>query len=195
MSSIRHPIVLQGCRCVLEGAGIKPVLEVSDLVSGYRFYFRHHPDVAIVDLRKHGEERGTLSLIRRIGRRPQTAWPSATAKDKSVAMLARIYAECVDYGGEPREAPLWTRPPANRKTSLAVTVATSRRNVRVTLDQFQGKAVIDIRTWFLGGDNDRPADAVGAHAVGAPSAQPCRRAWQGNEAGRAHEADDVELIK
>jgi hypothetical protein len=55
------------------GSRNQTVLEVSDLVSGCRFYFRHHPDVAIVDLRKHGEERGTLSLIRRIGRRPQTA--------------------------------------------------------------------------------------------------------------------------
>ena len=61
-----HPIVLQGCRHVLEDAGIEPVLAASDLVAGYRLYLRHRPDVAIVDLAIQGKGLGGLDLIRRI---------------------------------------------------------------------------------------------------------------------------------
>jgi two-component system, NarL family, invasion response regulator UvrY len=61
-----HPIVLQGCRRVLEDAGIEPVLSASDLVAGYRLYLRHRPDVAIVDLAIQGKGLGGLELIRRI---------------------------------------------------------------------------------------------------------------------------------
>jgi two-component system, NarL family, invasion response regulator UvrY len=61
-----HPIVLQGCRRVLEDAGIEPVLAASDLVGGYRLYRRHKPDVVIVDLAMKGKGLGGLDLIRRI---------------------------------------------------------------------------------------------------------------------------------
>jgi DNA-binding NarL/FixJ family response regulator len=61
-----HPIVLQGCRRVLEDAGIAPVLAASDLVAGYRLYRRHAPDVVVVDLAIQGKGLGGLDLIRRI---------------------------------------------------------------------------------------------------------------------------------
>jgi two-component system, NarL family, invasion response regulator UvrY len=61
-----HPIVLQGCRRVLEDAGIDQVLAASDMVAGYRLYLRHRPDVAIVDLAIAGKGLGGLDLIRRI---------------------------------------------------------------------------------------------------------------------------------
>ena len=61
-----HPIVLQGCRRVLEDAGIDPVLAASDLVAGYRLYRRHKPDVVIIDLAIKGKGLGGLELIRRI---------------------------------------------------------------------------------------------------------------------------------
>jgi two-component system, NarL family, invasion response regulator UvrY len=61
-----HPIVLQGCRRVLEDAGLGPVLTASDLVSGYRLYRRHGPDVAVIDLAIHGRGLGGIDLIRRI---------------------------------------------------------------------------------------------------------------------------------
>jgi two-component system invasion response regulator UvrY len=57
---------LQGCRRVLEDAGIAPVLAASDLVAGYRLYRRHKPDVVIVDLAIQGKGLGGLDLIRRI---------------------------------------------------------------------------------------------------------------------------------
>jgi two-component system, NarL family, invasion response regulator UvrY len=61
-----HPIVLQGCRRVLEDAGMGPVLTASDLVAGYRLYRRHEPDVAVIDLAVHGRGLGGIDLIRRI---------------------------------------------------------------------------------------------------------------------------------
>ena len=61
-----HPIVLQGCRRMLEDAGIAVVLEARDAVSGYRLYRRHRPDMVIVDLAMQGSGLGGLPLIRRI---------------------------------------------------------------------------------------------------------------------------------
>lgn len=61
-----HPIVLQGCRRMLEDAGIAAVLEARDAASGYRLYRRHHPEVVIVDLAMNGSGLAGLPLIRRI---------------------------------------------------------------------------------------------------------------------------------
>jgi two-component system, NarL family, invasion response regulator UvrY len=61
-----HPIVLQGCRRMLEDAGIKTVLEARDATSGYRLYLRHHPDVVIVDLGMQEGGLGGLEVIRRM---------------------------------------------------------------------------------------------------------------------------------
>jgi two-component system, NarL family, invasion response regulator UvrY len=61
-----HPIVLQGCRRMLEDAGIGVVLEARDAVTGYKLCRRHRPDVAIVDLAMQDSGLGGLSLIRRI---------------------------------------------------------------------------------------------------------------------------------
>ena len=61
-----HPIVLKGCRRVLEDAGVQVVLEACDLVSGYRLYHRRHPDVVVIDLNMGAQDLGGLPLIRRI---------------------------------------------------------------------------------------------------------------------------------
>jgi two-component system, NarL family, invasion response regulator UvrY len=61
-----HPIVLKGCRRVLEDAGVKTVLDARDLVSGYRLYRRHLPDVVVVDLALQGSGLAGLMLIQRI---------------------------------------------------------------------------------------------------------------------------------
>src|SRR5579872_3404682 len=61
-----HPIVLQGCRRMLEDAGIEAVLEARDAASGYRLYRRHRPEVVIADLAMQGNGLGGLPLIRRI---------------------------------------------------------------------------------------------------------------------------------
>lgn len=61
-----HPIVLQGCRRMLQDAGIAEVLEARDVVSGYRLYRRNRPDVMIVDLGMQNRGLDGLALIRRI---------------------------------------------------------------------------------------------------------------------------------
>jgi two-component system invasion response regulator UvrY len=61
-----HPIVLQGCRRILQDAGVERIMEARDLVGGYRLYRRHRPDAVIVDLELHHRELGGLSLIQRI---------------------------------------------------------------------------------------------------------------------------------
>jgi two-component system, NarL family, invasion response regulator UvrY len=61
-----HPIVLQGCRRMLEDAGVETVLEARDAASGYKLYRRHRPEVVIVDLAMQGNGLGGLPLIRRI---------------------------------------------------------------------------------------------------------------------------------
>jgi two-component system invasion response regulator UvrY len=61
-----HPIVLQGCRRVLQDAGFGPVLEARDIESGYQLLRKHQPQVVIVDLAMQGGGLGGLSLIRTI---------------------------------------------------------------------------------------------------------------------------------
>jgi len=61
-----HPIVLQGCRRMLQDAGVAELFEARDVVSGYRLYRRNRPDVVIVDLGMQDKGLGGLDLIRRI---------------------------------------------------------------------------------------------------------------------------------
>jgi len=61
-----HPIVLQGCRRVLEDAGITDITLASNLIEGFRAYRTEHPDVIIIDLAiKKGVLVG-LTFIRRL---------------------------------------------------------------------------------------------------------------------------------
>jgi two-component system, NarL family, invasion response regulator UvrY len=68
-----HPIVRQGCRLMLEEAGVKTVLEARNTQSGYRLYLRHRPDVVIVDLALDGDALGGLALISKINARDPQA--------------------------------------------------------------------------------------------------------------------------
>jgi two-component system, NarL family, invasion response regulator UvrY len=61
-----HPILLQGCRRILEDIGIKAIFEARDIVGGYRLFRRHSPDMTIVDLSFQGSSLAGLALIRRI---------------------------------------------------------------------------------------------------------------------------------
>jgi two-component system invasion response regulator UvrY len=61
-----HPIVLQGCRRVLEDAGFGPILEARDVETGYHLVRRHQPQVIIIDLAMQGGGLGGLTLIRNI---------------------------------------------------------------------------------------------------------------------------------
>jgi DNA-binding NarL/FixJ family response regulator len=61
-----HPIVLQGCRRVLEDAGVEAVHEATGVVAGYRSFRRHRPAVVVADLTFQGNTLSGLELIRRI---------------------------------------------------------------------------------------------------------------------------------
>jgi DNA-binding NarL/FixJ family response regulator len=61
-----HPIVLQGCRRMLQDAGINDVFEARDPETGYRLYCSHKPEVVIVDLGMQDKGLSGLELIRRI---------------------------------------------------------------------------------------------------------------------------------
>jgi two-component system, NarL family, invasion response regulator UvrY len=89
-----HPIVLQGCRRVLEDAGIAPVLAASDLAAGYRLYRRHRPNVVVVDLAIQGKGLGGLALVRRI----KTHDPRAHVLVLSMHNDATIVARSLEAG-------------------------------------------------------------------------------------------------
>ena len=61
-----HPIVRQGCRRMLEDAGVERIFEAADAAAGYKLYRRHCPDVAIVDLAIGDSGLGGLPLISRM---------------------------------------------------------------------------------------------------------------------------------
>ncbi len=61
-----HPMVLQGCRCVLQDAHVPDIHEAGDAVAGYRAYRRCRPDMVVIDLALHGNGLGGFALIRRI---------------------------------------------------------------------------------------------------------------------------------
>ena len=61
-----HPIVMQGVRRLAETAGVRAVHEASDIVSGYRLFHRHRPDLVVADLSFRDDGLSGLSLIRRI---------------------------------------------------------------------------------------------------------------------------------
>lgn len=63
-----HPIVLQGCRSILEDAGLAEVVEASSAAMAYRMFLRSRPDTVIVDLALNGNRLGGLDLIRRMRR-------------------------------------------------------------------------------------------------------------------------------
>lgn len=61
-----HPIVLQGCRQLLEDAGVDQIVQAQSLADGFRMYRTQKPDVIIVDLAMRTGALGGLSFIRRL---------------------------------------------------------------------------------------------------------------------------------
>ena len=61
-----HPIVLQGCRRMLEDAGVTDVIEAADATSGYQLFSGKRPEVVIIDLGLGDSGVGGFELIRRI---------------------------------------------------------------------------------------------------------------------------------
>lgn len=63
-----HPIVLTGCRRLLNEAGVEEVMEARTLVAGYRLYRRRRPEVVIADLAMQAGGLSGLELVRRLRR-------------------------------------------------------------------------------------------------------------------------------
>ena len=61
-----HPIVLQGCRQLLEDAGVEQIIQAQSFADGFRLYRTQKPDVIIVDLAMRTGALGGLSFIRRL---------------------------------------------------------------------------------------------------------------------------------
>ncbi len=49
-----HPIIVSGCRALLEGEPEIEVVEAQDGAAGFAAYFDHKPDVAIIDINLPG---------------------------------------------------------------------------------------------------------------------------------------------
>jgi two-component system, NarL family, invasion response regulator UvrY len=89
-----HPIVLQGCRRILQDAGVETILEARDIVGGYRLYRRHRPEVVIVDLELQHRGLGGLSLIQRIHARNARTRILVFSMHSDPAIVAR----CLEAG-------------------------------------------------------------------------------------------------
>jgi DNA-binding NarL/FixJ family response regulator len=61
-----HPIVIQGCRRMLEDLGVSEVHVASSLAEGFRLYRQKRPEMIIVDLSMQSGALGGLSFIRRL---------------------------------------------------------------------------------------------------------------------------------
>ncbi|MGJ4895701.1 response regulator transcription factor [Bradyrhizobium oligotrophicum] len=89
-----HPVVITACRWLLNEAGIRALSEAHDADSGYQAYVRDRPDVAIVDLRLHGQELGGISLIERM----RSHDPRARILVFSMHAEPRIVRSAIDAG-------------------------------------------------------------------------------------------------
>ncbi len=63
-----HPIVLQGCKKLLESAGAEVIDQAQSASQGFRLYRKHKPDVIVVDLAMQAGSLSGLSFVRRLRR-------------------------------------------------------------------------------------------------------------------------------
>ena len=63
-----HPILLQGCRRILEDIGVERIFEAQNIATGYRQFLRHSPKMVLVDLSFQGNGLAGLALVERIKR-------------------------------------------------------------------------------------------------------------------------------
>jgi len=63
-----HPIVLQGCKKLLEGSGADDVDQAQSASAGFRLYRRRKPDVIVLDLAMQAGALNGLSFVRRLRR-------------------------------------------------------------------------------------------------------------------------------
>jgi two-component system, NarL family, invasion response regulator UvrY len=86
-----HPLVLQGCRHLLEDAGVTSFLEAGDVDAGYELFCRHRPDVVVVDLAMGKNGLAGLSLIQRINSHDPHARILVLSMHKDPVMVSRAF--------------------------------------------------------------------------------------------------------
>jgi DNA-binding NarL/FixJ family response regulator len=84
-----HPIVLAGCRRVLEDAGLGPVVEAATIARGYRLFCRLKPRLSIVDLSMRAGGLDGLRLVQRIRRRNPDAAVLVLTMHRDPAVVTR----------------------------------------------------------------------------------------------------------
>jgi two-component system invasion response regulator UvrY len=61
-----HPAIAEVCARMLEPIGIEKVISASTADAAYRAFVENEPDLAVIDLSLHGEDRAGITLIKRI---------------------------------------------------------------------------------------------------------------------------------
>jgi len=84
-----HPILLQGCRRILEDIGIDRVIEAQDIATGYKLFRRQRPEMVIVDLSFRGDGLAGLTLVERIKRYNPRARVLALSMHSDPAVVTR----------------------------------------------------------------------------------------------------------
>jgi DNA-binding NarL/FixJ family response regulator len=91
-----HPIIVSGCRVLLEGEEDIEVIEAQDGAAGYAAYFDFEPDVAIVDINLPGYS--GLELLRRvIERAPEARLIVFSMNDDPIVAARAIEAGAKGY--------------------------------------------------------------------------------------------------
>ncbi|MFE1602778.1 response regulator [Methylobacterium sp. ID0610] len=134
-----HPIVLQGCRRLLEETGAEIRVAASP-AAGYRVVLRHRPDLAVIDLAFPGRDLAGLALLRRIAERRLATRTLVFSMHADPVVIARAL-ECGALGYVLKDAPAddllraVERVQAGRPyldPSIAAEVALLRRDPRRT---------------------------------------------------------------
>ena len=99
-----HPIVLQGCKKLLEGAGADEVDQAQSASEGFRIYRQQKPDVIVVDLAMQAGALSGLSFLRRL-RRIDTETPVLVLTMHSDPMIVGRALELGANGYVLKDAP------------------------------------------------------------------------------------------
>ncbi len=91
-----HPIVISGCRALLEADPGVEVVEAQDGAAGFAVFFTHKPDVAVIDINLPGHS--GLELLRRIlEREPEARLIVFSMNDDPVVAARAIEAGAKGY--------------------------------------------------------------------------------------------------
>jgi len=93
-----HPVLLQGCRRILEDMGIDTIITAGDMVDGYRLFRRHSPTMTIADLSFEGNSLAGLALIQRIRRHDPKARVLVLSMHSDLTVVSRaLHAGAMGY--------------------------------------------------------------------------------------------------